>query len=444
MVKIMYTVIIADDLTGANDTGAALAKNGLSIATLDVVENLDQYNKYDGLAFHTDSRGMKKDDAYNIVNNTCKKVLESGLTPSFFSKRCDSTLRGNIGSEIDAILDALPHGTIAMMAPAWPNASKILIGDFLLVNGTPVEKTDVRNDPTSPVTTSRVSAIVRKQSKYPVAVISLETILEGVDSIESNIKVLVENGARIIVFDTSTDDDLKLIAKAVVNTQLPFVTVDPGAFTNAVAMEYVPHEVTKAKQKSLFVIGTASGIIVDQIADLRASVSPYVVKIDTVKLIEDKDRQKEIQRVTSQVCDHITENQTFVVATMIENEDKIDLNSLQEKFNLEVKDISERISDGVSEIGLQILKNSHDEFGGLYASGGDISKGLLHKIGSKGVAVKDEIIPLTVYGRIIGGLMDNKPLVTKGGLIGDKKTLSLCADYLNTKISSSFYESEGE
>lgn len=440
----MNTVIIADDLTGANDTGAALAKNGLNVATLDIIDGLKNYSDFDALAFHTDSRGMKKEDAYNIVNKTTKEVIAAGLRPNFFSKRCDSTMRGNVGAEIDGILDALPHGTIAMMAPAWPDASKIIIGDFLLVNGTPVEKTDVRNDPTSPVTTSRVTGIVRKQSKYSVAIISLETILEGVESIESNIKVLVENGAKIIVFDTSTSDDLKAIAKAVVKTKLPFITVDPGAFTNAVAMEYVPHEETRAKQKTLFVIGTASGIIVDQIADLKASLSPYVVKIDPTKLIDIKDRQKEIYRVKTQVCNNLNENQTFLVATMIEKEDKVDLDLLKDKFNLDIKEISTRISDGVSEIGFQILNHSHDEFGGLYASGGDISKSLLKKIGSKGVAVKDEIIPLAVYGRIIGGIMDNKPLVTKGGLIGDKKTLSLCADYLSTKISSSFYESEGE
>ena len=47
----MKTVIIADDLTGANDTGAALAKNGLKVATLDVIEDLGDYQDYDAWPF---------------------------------------------------------------------------------------------------------------------------------------------------------------------------------------------------------------------------------------------------------------------------------------------------------------------------------------------------------------------------------------------------------
>lgn len=74
----MKTVIIADDLTGANDTGAALAKNGLKVATLDVIEDLCDYQDYDALAFHTDSRGVASEEAYRRVNEDTKKVLAAG------------------------------------------------------------------------------------------------------------------------------------------------------------------------------------------------------------------------------------------------------------------------------------------------------------------------------------------------------------------------------
>lgn len=281
----MKTVIIADDLTGANDTGAALAKNGLQVATLDVIEDLGDYQDYDALAFHTDSRGVASEEAYRRVNEDTKKVLAAGLKPKFFSKRCDSTLRGNMGSEIDGMLDALPDGTVAMVAPAFPDSDKIIIGDFLLVGGTPVEKTDVANDPTSPVTSSRVSKIIAKQSKKEVAVISLETILEGAAAIEDNIQALVKNSARIICFDTSTNEDLQQIAHAVKNSGLNFITVDPGAFTNAVAAEYTEKEQVKQKQKALFIVGTASGIIVDQLANLKAQFDPLMVKINAEKLL---------------------------------------------------------------------------------------------------------------------------------------------------------------
>lgn len=440
----MKTVIIADDLTGANDTGAALAKNGLNVATLDVIENLGRYKNYDALAFHTDSRGIQPQKAYQRVYNDTRKVLASGLKPKFFSKRCDSTLRGNMGAEIDGMLDALPQGTVAMVAPAFPDSDKIIIGDFLLVGGTPVEKTDVANDPTSPVTSSRVSKIIRQQTKKQVAVISLETILEGAKAIEDNIKALVKNGAQIITFDTSTNDDLNNIARAVKDSGLNFITVDPGAFTNAMAAQYTEKEQVRQKQKALFIVGTASGIIVDQLATLKAQFDPLLVKIDAAKLIFPEQSDKEIGRVVSDVVTRSPHYQILVVATMIDKEDKIDLNAAAKKAGISVAEASERICDGVSQIGYQILKKMGHTIGGVYVSGGDISKSFLKMVGSKGVTIKDEIIPLAVYGRIIGGILDNSPLVTKGGLIGDKGTLAQCADYLTTKMSSSFYESENK
>lgn len=438
----MKTVIIADDLTGANDTGAVLAKNGLEVATLDVIDDLNSYTDYDALAFHTDSRGIAADQAYQRVYDDTKEVVQSGLKPIFFSKRCDSTLRGNIGSEIDGMLDALPQGTIAMVAPGFPDSDKIIIGDYLLVKGMPLEKTDVANDPTSPVTSSRVSRIVAKQSKRQVAVISIETILEGAKAIEDNIQALVKNGAEIITFDTSTNDDLVEIAKAIKNSGLPFITVDPGAFTNAVAMQYQEKKQVKQKQKALFVVGTASGIIVDQLANLKAQFDPLMVKISPRRLIYPNQKEAEIQRVVKEVVDNSTNYQILVVATMIDKDDKIDLKEEAKKAAVSVVEASESICEGVSTIGFRILQQMPQTIGGVYVSGGDISKSFLKMVHSKGVTIKDEIIPLAVYGRIIGGLLDNKPLVTKGGLIGDKETLAQCADYLSTKMSSSFYESD--
>ena len=64
---------------------------------------------------------------------------------------------------------------------------------------------------------------------------------------------------------------------------------------------------------------------------------------------------------------------------------------------------------------------------------------VMKKLGVKGIDIKDEVIPLAVYGRFIGGKYPNMPAITKGGLIGDQKTLSLCIDYLLTKVSTQYY-----
>ena len=53
--------------------------------------------------------------------------------------------------------------------------------------------------------------------------------------------------------------------------------------------------------------------------------------------------------------------------------------------------------------------------------------------------VKDEILPLAVYGRLHKGIFDKHPIVTKGGLIGDDTAISKCVDYLLIKLSNESY-----
>ena len=50
--------------------------------------------------------------------------------------------------------------------------------------------------------------------------------------------------------------------------------------------------------------------------------------------------------------------------------------------------------------------------------------------------MRDQVLPLAVYGHIIGGEHPDLPMITKGGFVGDKDSLVECMEYLFTKISS--------
>ncbi|MCI1986110.1 MAG: hypothetical protein LKJ69_08165 [Lactobacillus sp.] len=434
----MKTVIVADDLTGANVSNSLLAKNGFRVGSLDELDPSADYSEFDALGLYTDSRGLSAEAAKTIVHDVTSQAQEH-VTTSFFNKRIDSTLRGNVGAEIDGMLDALPADTVAMVVPAFPSGDKIVIGNYMLVNGTPLENTDVRNDPTSPVHSSRVSTIIRQQSQRSQGVVSMETILNGPDEIQATIDVLVANGAQIILFDATTDADIAAIATAVLKTRLPFIAVDPGPFTNALVAALTPPDNTLIKQKQLFIIGTVSGIVVDQLADLKATLAPYIAKIDPVALLEDQTAATETKRVVDDIIAHLADYQILAVATMIERTDKIDLPAVAAQVGLAVHDASERIVHGVAEIGYQISQAINSEIGGLYTSGGDVTKAFLAQTQASGVEIKDEIIPLAVYGRVIGGTLAGKAIVTKGGLVGDRYTITQCATYLATKISDAFY-----
>lgn len=98
----MNLAIIADDLTGANDSGVQLARHGLKTTVLFDMDN-ESVRNYEAVVFDTDSRSINQLDAYEKVKQVAEFLTQAGFKSIF--KKLDSTMRGNIGAEIDAIYE---------------------------------------------------------------------------------------------------------------------------------------------------------------------------------------------------------------------------------------------------------------------------------------------------------------------------------------------------
>ncbi|MDE6168597.1 MAG: four-carbon acid sugar kinase family protein, partial [Acetatifactor sp.] len=134
-------LIVADDLTGANDTGVRFAKCGAKVFTVLDKEhvNWEKAGDCDCITLSTDSRGLPPREAYERVHRAVRKF--SGRETILYSKRIDSTLRGNLGAETDAMLDALADDRMAVVVPAFPEAGRTYVGGHLLVCGVPLFRT---------------------------------------------------------------------------------------------------------------------------------------------------------------------------------------------------------------------------------------------------------------------------------------------------------------
>lgn len=433
----LKTVIIADDLTGANDTGAVLAQNGLRVGTLLKTSDVDKFKNFDVLCITTNSRGISHSDAYERVKNAAN--LFENKQDLFFSKRIDSTLRGNVGAEIDSIIETLGNDTIAIVVASFPNSGRVSIGDFLLVNGVPLEKTEVAKDPTAPVKTSKVTEIVKKQSKYNVGYVSLDKVLKGSEVIKDEVLEKVKNDNRIIVIDASTINDINEIAKACVESKLKFVAVDPGSFTAAaVNMLYKKDEKLKTREKVLCGIGSASNLTREQINYLRVKYNPLIVKTNTIDFLDKQKKDKEVNRVIDEIVAKESNYNLLVITTTTEENDVLDFSEIKDKYNLGKKDCANLITDAIASIVYGVITKIGNKIGGVYTSGGDVTEDFCTKIEADGIDVKDEVIPLAIYSRVIGGVFAGKPIITKGGLVGTKDTLAVCVNYLQTKISSEY------
>ena len=88
--------IIADDLTGANDTALQFFLKGSNTEILlGYNEELQNHVNVGTWAISTESRNIDKNDAAKTVYDSVT-VLKDKLNVEHFYKKIDSTLRGNI------------------------------------------------------------------------------------------------------------------------------------------------------------------------------------------------------------------------------------------------------------------------------------------------------------------------------------------------------------
>jgi uncharacterized protein YgbK (DUF1537 family) len=162
-------LLIADDLTGGADTGAQFAKRGLSTLLISFKEghtiDFSQYPKRDVIVINTDSRGLRPDKAFGLVSGFLKNY-DRELFPIIY-KKIDSTLRGNIGYETDAILEET-NISMGFMTPAFPEQERTVVDGVLMVRGKPLSLTEAASDAAAPVRESRVSKLLEQQTSHKV------------------------------------------------------------------------------------------------------------------------------------------------------------------------------------------------------------------------------------------------------------------------------------
>ena len=91
--------------------------------------------------FSANSRSLPSELAYKNVFAAVNELKEQKI--NLYSKRIDSTLRGNLGSETDAFSDVLGDGKLAIVVPCLPQAKRITIGGHMLVNGVLLRKREI-------------------------------------------------------------------------------------------------------------------------------------------------------------------------------------------------------------------------------------------------------------------------------------------------------------
>lgn len=166
MIKML---ILADDFTGALDTGvkfsAAGARTKVSTDTeIDFTADIPE----EVLVLCVPTRHLPPREAYDMIRRVAARAAAAHIGCIF--KKTDSALRGNIGAELSAVLDG-SGGTCLCFIPALPGMNRTTVGGVHYIDGIPVHQSVFGQDPFEPVRESCVPDLLHLQCDVPVKVI---------------------------------------------------------------------------------------------------------------------------------------------------------------------------------------------------------------------------------------------------------------------------------
>lgn len=277
MITASSIAIIADDLTGANDTALQFHLAGAETKIiLYPDENIAPDENIKAWAIPTETRNISPQDAYEKVKAATLYMKNHFGVDSFY-KKIDSTIRGNIAVETLGMLQVLDMDA-AIIIPAFPNEGRVTIGGYHLLKGVPIEKTEMASDPHSPIYESHIPTILEKQVgeeyKNIIGSIELKTVLKGAGPILNNLNVLVKNGKKLIVVDAVSSTDIEQVILAM--HKCSYNILPCGSAGAAQALSKLMFEGNKSKNDinhinllpKLVIAGSATHLCANQIAKL--------------------------------------------------------------------------------------------------------------------------------------------------------------------------------
>ena len=227
---------IADDFTGATDLANNLVRAGWR--TLQLLglpeegksfvnaagEPLDEkqlFAQTDAVVVALKSRTIDPLQAQAMSLRAWQWLQARGAKRCYF-KVCstfDSTDKGNIGPVADALMDAL-KADFAMVCPAFPAGGRTVFRGHLFVGDQLLSDSGMKDHPLTPMTDSNLVRVLQRQSKHRIGLIDYQTIAQGPKAIAQRIEQLKADGVRMAIADATSDQDLHVLGKLVMEQSL--------------------------------------------------------------------------------------------------------------------------------------------------------------------------------------------------------------------------------
>ena len=435
-------VVIADEITGGSAVGAMLEKNGTSVCSLMNARGLKDplTADYDCLVYSTNSRNLTDQQSYQMVFSAARLLKSDEV--KIYAKRIDPAMRGNTCAETVALLDALGDtDRVAIVVPGFPALKRTNVGGYILVDGKPLQKSLAGLEDHFPAETGRVADLFTEKFQYKAEALHLKEYLKGTENLANTIKKMAKKGVRAIVLDCTSQEDINMIADAVLLSGIKFIAVDPGPFTATLARKVMrPKNVAKeASETKIFgIVGGVNPLISAQVEQLRLEEKVLIVMVRNLELLEDLQRRNaEINRVVDEI---VTKFNTFTIAFAVSDNMEINNQLVPEyqemllKTNRTQAEAIDIIATAYGQIVSKVLEKRPD-IKALYTKGAEFTVATCRELKSMGLKILGQVLPLTCYGEMIDGDYAGLKCVTSASSATDTNTITDSIQYLKRKLT---------
>lgn len=408
----MKLLVMADDLTGALDTGVKLSKEGIStLVALDYRElNNVESHSYDVIVIDTNTRHVKAEEARKKIESIIEHFKNMKINIDYIYKKTDSALRGNVGSELAGLLYSSDFNELHFI-PALPDFKRVTIEGIHYIDGIKLEDSIFSKDPFEPVRKSSVKEIIRSQED--VEVINSKECLE-----ETATK-------KIIVYDAIRNEDILNIANCLYEEGRLKILAGCAGFVNVlpkiIDFPQRDKERTQARGSLLAVCGSVNPITRAQVEhSIEDGFASIMVNRERLERLENYWETDEGRVIVSQLTAYLRRGQdTIVYLDSLFNE-IVDLD-MEERF---------KIAEGIGSLVKILIEENLVK--NVLVTGGDTIRSLCNVAGVKTLIPNCEIIEGIVKSEMI--IDDNSiNIISKSGGFGDKAAISEVAGFLKQK-----------
>lgn len=403
--------VIADDLTGALDTGVQFSKQGLQTV---VLLDGELPTGVDVLVIDTESRSDVPKKAYEKVREAGRRF--KGL-PVY--KKIDSTLRGNWGLELEAIMDELGFEK-AVVAPAFPANGRTTMEGQQLVHGLALKETSLAGDPLCP-NTDYIPALLSQQAKRKVGHVNLGVVERGPARLAEEIGTRAE---AILVIDSTKESHLRSIAQAVYLLRDECLACGSAGLAQELPGAFRFRSKNRTRRKDgngrrdfpvLAVAGSRHQATIEQLREVEGELGVQVVEPEVTRLLDEEKRSAETRRVVDVIDRSLGEKKDVILTPVFKG-------YLPEKRG--------EIALSLGEIAKLVVERG--SLSGLFLTGGEIAIHVCRALGISAIRVDKEVSPGMPAGSVLQGPYEGLRLLTKAGGFGDNKAMIRAILYLRS------------